>query len=203
MLNEIIKFFQRIWEWLKSLFGSKPQKPLVRITILMLLLLLNIPALSQRPNLAYVNVFFHHDALNTDAYTVRWLDGSNDSLTVALTDTNLFIWQNGWVNYQSGMTVDSVKIIVNRTIEYNTEYDFDVVAKGSSNTVSDPTKVFFIRTDINNDKAVDGLDLIKLSLKWGRSGLGYRDFEDINGDGYTDGLDLIQLGLEWGRTWTP
>lgn len=207
ILQTIYEFFKKLWKWFKSLFEKKKENPIVRISVLsvvLFLLLVSSPVFSQRPNLQYVYASFHQDSIErVGDYTVQWI---TDSLTVSLTDTaNAKVWfNNSWTPYQSGMITDSVRIQVNKPIDYDTEYIFRVVAKNANgDTVSDPVPTYFIVSDIDDSKSVDGIDLIRLSLKWGYTGLGYRDWEDINGDGNADGLDLIIMSKDWGRTWMP
>ena len=203
-MNIIYNFLKKLWEWLKSIFGCGKKKPIVRISILLLLLFVLSPILAQRPNLQYVYASFQQaDIEQVEYYTVKW---NTDSLNIFLSDTaNVkVLLVNQWVPYQAGMNVDSVRLQVNRNINFNTEYVFRVVAKNSSGkNSSDPVPAYFIVSDVSLDNSVDGVDLIRLARKWGYGGMGYRDWEDINGDGFVDGLDLIKMSNEWGRTWVP
>lgn len=194
MWNWILNILNSIWKWIKSFFTGKKDNPIVKITILTIFFTLFIfvnQGFSDRLYLQYLNAIFEQpDIENVESWTVFW---NSDSLNVAKTDSLVTIEND-----------TTVTVKVDTLFDYDTEYMFWVVARNSvGSSSSDTVKVYFMRSDLNNDNNVDGLDLIELNKKWGWTGLQYRDFEDINGDGVVDGLDLIEMNKDWGRSYIP
>lgn len=225
IFKKIIDFFVRIWNaiwnWIKDLFKKKP---LVRITIMSLIVLFLFPiqTMAQRPALSNIIVVFNQpDITTTDYWTIQWNTDSDD---VYKTDTsrvkiknNQGQWVN-WVDLSSTLDTMVVNIKFDNPYSYDQEFTFSVVAKDLSggSAESDEIDTYFIVSDINKvnnsdvirgfrwgDKSVDGLDLLELSRNWGKTGVTYDQYYDITGDGNVDGLDLLQLSRDWGRTWYP
>lgn len=227
IFEQIIRFFIKFWEWLRSLFGDKKKNPLVKITILLIFLMFFSVenSFAQRTDLQHLFVYFTQPTIeNNDFWTINWHNGVANSLDIYKNDTLRASIKNEldeWVafTYFPGMDTVEVKIQVDRPFDYDVTFTFDVIAKdtlGGVSELSDSVQVRFLVSDMNKvidldmdigytmgDQSVDGLDLLELSKNWGRTGMGYRDFVDINGDGYIDGLDLIQLSKDWGKTWSP
>jgi hypothetical protein len=201
--------FRTIWwsiiKFLKYLFKHK-KRPLIKISVLILLLSLcwvsTAPA--QRLTVQSVYVYFNQQELSSiDYWTVAWSGIDNGSSILDTTQASVYDpLSQSWVNFLS--SADSVRLLVMSEFAFKSEYTFSVTAHNTEgDSTSIPVNGYFIASDIDLNNAVDGLDLIQLSLYWGRTGLSYRDFVDINGDTYVDGLDLIQLSLEWGIIWIP
>jgi hypothetical protein len=225
--EQIVEWFRRFWEWLKSLFGGdKPtKKPLLKITILTTFIMFFMVdnASAQRTELQGLWAFFDQPGYTeTDSWRVDWHNSHNDSLHAYKNDTLRVSIKNElgeWVSTAYIPTVDTVEVRIklDRPFGYDTEMTFSVTAiNADGESGADSVKTLFMASDMNHipdedmdigyrtgDDSVDGLDLIELAKNWGRTGLSYRDFVDINGDGYVDGLDLIQLSKDWGRTYTP
>lgn len=232
MWNAIKRFFKWLLEIFKKLFGGgKEKKTVLKITVLIILLFsfiacsshkeLKVPVIIknevqaiQRTQLDYLTAEYDQKITVTAPvrlWHIAWFDGDSfysevveyDStlLPEQWPDTNLVVTTQDSINFH-------VKYRITEPFLYKTEYSFWVSAiNNEGSAVSDTVKALFFLCDFNNDKNVDGLDLIELVKpeNWGRTNAGYRDFVDINGDGNVDGLDLIELVKpeNWGSSWLP
>lgn len=222
MLDAIINFFKAIWNWIKSLFGdTDPKKPVVRITILALLLIaMFIPndAFAQRTELQSIYVYFYQPLISSStSWTVTW--HGTDSLDIYRNDTLKVKIRNeqgqwvNWIDIQQEQDTMLVGLLIDQPFSFDTEITFDILARDSLGNPS-PDSVtatsYFIVSDINKinnsnveqgyilgDTRVDGLDLIELSRYWGQQ---VSTYVDLTGDGRVDGLDLIQMSKDWGRS---
>lgn len=225
IFQQIGEWFKKLWEWLKSLFGSKKKNPILKITILTtFLFFFNFDnSYAQRTDLQYLWAFFTQPEIeNVDYWTVHWYNGGADSLDAYKNDSIRVSIRNqagDWVanTYIIGIDTADVRIKIDKTFHYDITFTFYIIARNQyGEAIGDSVTVRYLLSDINKiidpdmesgyrigDHSIDGLDLIEMSRGWGKSGLGYRDFVDITGDGYVDGLDLIQLSKDWGKTWIP
>jgi len=95
----------------------------------------------------------------------------------------------------------------NNLWEYNREYTIDgrAVAEGAYDPLysewCEPATGYFMHGDFNTDWAIDGLDLIIFSGKFGIVVVNL--YEDLNQDGVIDGLDLIIFAKQFGKSWSP
>ena len=226
MWEWIKKIFGAIWEWLINFFNPT-KKPIVKITILMLLAVLSIPqpVFAERTDLQSVLVFFYQPHIeDSDFWTIRWHNGAADSANIYKNDSlrvKIRNVQGQWVNWIDLPELDTmqVTITVDRPYNYDVNFTFDIITRDNSGNESTPNnnvRVYFMVSDINKvinlnvdrgfewgDNSVDGLDLIELAKNWGKTGVGLSEYYDITGDGNVDGLDLIQIAKDWGRTWSP
>ncbi len=214
-------FLKKIWEFIRKFFKWLfRKKPVVRITILFLLLTTGLYA--QRTDLQYLYAYFDQPGVeDVDLWSVVWYGNFEDSVYVYKSDTlrAKICRDSTWITF-TYLEIDTahVRLLLERPFPYDRELYFFLIARDSLGNASpeDSINVYFIASDINritdpnmdcgyidSDHRVDGLDLMELSRNWGQTGLGYRDFADINGDGVVDGLDLIQMARDWGRSWQP
>ena len=180
---------------------------MLRITVLFFLLVVIV--FGQRSSLEKVVIDFDQpNEENVDYWRVIY---SEDNIwfweiEVQKNDTNLVIEPASWWDeyFEDDTTHLTYKLW--EYFEYDKEYYFWATAVNNlGEAKSEVVPALFFKQDLNNDKSIDGLDLIELvnPENWGRTGVGFSFFIDINADGSVDGLDLIELvhPNNWGRHW--
>jgi hypothetical protein len=76
----------------------------------------------------------------------------------------------------------------------------DVRDRAGNRLAADHTLAFFfLRGDINRDRAVNGSDFAILAGNFGKTGMTYAD-GDLNGDGFVNGIDFALLAGSFGNT---